>query len=62
MERHESFFLPTSMTVRREILETSSCCMNVIGAEDNAFFQRGYKPLHRFCFTVAKVNAFDAFS
>jgi hypothetical protein len=22
-------------------------------------FQRGYKPLKRFCFTVAKVNAFD---
>lgn len=62
MERRESFFLPSSTTahtVSREILETLSCYTNVIGAEENGGFQRGYKPLKRFCFTVAKVNAFD---
>lgn len=62
MERRESF-LPSSSTtahtVPREILETLSCCTDVIGAEESGGFQRGYKPLKRFCFTVAKVNAFD---
>lgn len=41
MERRESFFLPSSTSVRMEILETLSCRMNVIGAEENGFFNVG---------------------